>query len=258
MSRSEQLTTHPRAFQRHQLRPPPSLAGSRPLAPEFRETSRRDGIPTHPRGNVGPFGSRFLFCGCRTPSESARATARFLGGDSSSSQRVLVCATGRNSTRRPRPRVPHVRGGCARALLRGVSRKGRDAWVAAPAKASTCTAHGARPRSSTTLRRKRHPEMERGGRLSTCGSRFPFGGSQARYEARSSNDAGPSRLEAGHRSSTTRRPGNAGAEHNRRRLRKCDAPLSGRQRRLPSTDGGGVSGERWPGDDRPRHPRLAC
>ena len=147
-------------------------------------------LSTHRRGNAAFFGSRFSFHGCRTPLESARPSARVLRGVPSSSCRVFVRAADSNATRCPGPRVPHVRGCCARALLRGVSRKGRDAWVAALAKASTYAAHGARPRRSTALRHERQPEMERGGRASTNGSRLRSGGSQAVDETRSTDDAG--------------------------------------------------------------------
>ena len=146
---------------------------------------------TAPIGGVTrPFRKPILFHGCRTPLESARPSARVLRGVPSSSCRVFVRATYSNATRCPGPRVPHVRGCCARALLRGVSRKGRDAWVAALAKASTYAAHGARPRRSTALRHERQLGMERGGRASTYGSRFRFGGSQAVDETRSTDDAG--------------------------------------------------------------------
>ena len=70
-----------------------------------------------------------LFMAAEPRRDSARPSARVYGRGSSSSYRVLVCATGRYSTRRSRPCVPHVCGCCARALLRRVSRRGRDAGV---------------------------------------------------------------------------------------------------------------------------------
>ncbi len=170
---------------------PPVVVRSRPLVTKERRcTQSATAGLTHSRVELDLFGSRFSFNGCRTPFESARPSARVLRGDSRSSFWILVCATGGNPTRRPRPRLPHVRSCRARALLRGVSRKGRDAWVAALAEAPTCAPHRAWPRSSSALRHAGQPEMEPGGRVSTCGGSFHLGGSHALYEVRSADDAG--------------------------------------------------------------------
>ena len=82
-------------------------------------------------GFSSAFGSRFRLYGrTRTQPQLARPSTSVLGGHSTTSGRILVRAGGRLAARCAGPGVPDVRHRCARALFRGVSRKGKAAVMA--------------------------------------------------------------------------------------------------------------------------------
>ena len=133
------------------------------LAGDLREVAlgfRGDLSATLIRGLTGVSGSRFLLCGHEPNFGRARSSAGVLGGRSTTRDWLLLRAASADATGSARPRVPDVRHCGARALLRGVRRKGRRSRLAALAQAPPCTAHRTRPRRSAKVRRERQPAME--------------------------------------------------------------------------------------------------
>ena len=108
------------------------------------------------------FGGRFLLCDCGSRFELAWPPTRLLGGRAWTSESVLVRATGADTARSPRPRLPHVRYRGTRALFGGVPRKGRESRLAAFAQASSRIANRARSSCSTEVRRERRTPMGSG------------------------------------------------------------------------------------------------
>ena len=123
------------------------------------------------------FGGRFLLRGCGFHIELARSSRRLLGGHPSTSESVLVRATGADTAWSPRPRIPHVRYRSTRALFGGVPRKGTESWLAALAKAPSRIANRARSSCSTEVRRERRTPMGSGRCVPARSSRLRVGGS---------------------------------------------------------------------------------
>jgi hypothetical protein len=117
-----------------------------------------------------------------------RPSTCVLGRGARPRSRIFLCASGANEARCPRPRLPHVRDRRARALLRGVPRKGSDHRVAAQTEAPSRAPDGARSCRAAPIGCAWWDELERGGRFPSHYGCSRRGGSTPVDESRCRDD----------------------------------------------------------------------